>query len=219
MNNREEAFIRSITYNHARLLIYASLFAILTFVGALIRLPFLPAPISLQTFFVVLSGLALGPRYGAASQLLYLFLGLAGLPIFANGGGPAYVLQPTFGYLLGFPAASYFAGRMVHGTAPAIEPFRPVKPLRLFLIALLALMLVFIPGVVYLWFNLNYLAGGNLTIAQAFMLGAAVFLPGDVIKAAVLVALYRLLQQRFAARGLGVARPPAHTIEYVEKSR
>ena len=206
-----------IKYNQARFLVYASLFAILTFVGALIRLPFFPAPISLQTFFVVLSGLALGPRYGAASQMLYLFLGLAGLPIFTNGGGPAYVLQPTFGYLLGFPAASYFAGRLVYGTAPAIEPFRPVKPARLFVIALLALMLVFVPGVFYLWFNLNYFAGGNVTIVQAFMLGAGVFLPGDFIKAGVLVALYRLLQRRLSTDSVGAARPPAHTIEYTDK--
>ena len=84
------------------------LFTLLTTLGAIVRIPLpnTPVPLTLQTVFVVLSGVALGARLGLASQLLYVALGTAGMPIFANGGsGIAYVTGPTAGYLLGFHAA------------------------------------------------------------------------------------------------------------------
>lgn len=74
--------------------------------------------LTLQVPMVWLSGLALGPWYGLASQAVMLLVGLAGLPIFLEGGGPAYVLKPTFGYLLGFLPAAWIAGRFA-GKGPA----------------------------------------------------------------------------------------------------
>jgi len=69
-------------------------------------------PITLQTFVVLLSGLVFGSRIGAISQLAYLMAGLAGIPWFSRGGGLAYVMSPTFGYLLGFVVAAYVVGKM-----------------------------------------------------------------------------------------------------------
>jgi len=87
-------------------------FAILTAVGARIAVP-LPGtvvPFTFQIVAVLLSGLALGPRLGVASQAAYLAAGAAGLPVFAAGGGAAYLLGPTGGYLLAFPIAAALAG-------------------------------------------------------------------------------------------------------------
>src|SRR5208337_2009632 len=95
--------------------ILISLFTALTAVGAFIRIPIPYVPLTLQTLMVMFAGLILGSRRGALSQLLYLILGLLGLPIFAQGGGPAYVLQPSFGFLLGFVAGAYVIGKMVEG--------------------------------------------------------------------------------------------------------
>ncbi len=94
-------------------------FALLTCAGAKIRvpLPFTPVPGTLQTLPVLLAGALLGARAGALSQALYLALGIAGLPVFAlPGSGPAYLLGPTGGFLLGFVAAAYVTGRVVRVT-------------------------------------------------------------------------------------------------------
>lgn len=66
--------------------------------------------LNLQIPGVWLAGLLLGPRLGATSQMVVLAVGLAGLPIFADGGGFGYVTRPTFGYLLGFIPAAFVIG-------------------------------------------------------------------------------------------------------------
>jgi biotin transport system substrate-specific component len=84
--------------------------AALTAVGAFIKIPLPHVPITLQIPFVCLAGLLLGPWRGAASQVVYLVTGLIGFPVFAKGGGPQYMLEPSFGYLLGFVPAAFAAG-------------------------------------------------------------------------------------------------------------
>ncbi|MCI0695910.1 biotin transporter BioY [candidate division KSB1 bacterium] len=182
-----------------RLFILAGLFAALTVFGAGMRIPLPHVPLTLQTFFVLLSGHLLGPLYGAASQAAYLLLGLIGLPVFAEGGGLAYVFKPTFGYLLGYPLASFAAGMIVHrGTLrPTALPAASLA--RLILANLLALFAIFVPGVVYLWWNLNFVLGQTFSFANALKIGFLVFLPGDVIKIGGVILLYRALQPRLAA--------------------
>ncbi len=95
-------------------------FALLTWAAARVSvpMPFSPVPGTLQTVAVLLSGLLLGARGGAASQLTYLSLGLAGLPVFAlPGAGPGYLLGPTGGYLIGFVGAAWLTGWVAHHTA------------------------------------------------------------------------------------------------------
>ena len=96
----------------AKDMILVALFAALTAIGAFIKIPIPYVPITLQVLFCAYSGLLLGARRGLYSQLLYLAVGLIGIPIFTNGGGPAYVLQPTFGYLVGFALCSYIIGKV-----------------------------------------------------------------------------------------------------------
>lgn len=92
------------------------LFAALTAVGAFIKIsiPLEPFPMhfTLQLFFVLLAGLVLGGRRAAMSVCIYLAVGLVGVPVFAAGGGPAYVIRPTFGFLLGFVFAAFVAGTL-----------------------------------------------------------------------------------------------------------
>jgi biotin transport system substrate-specific component len=88
------------------------LFTALTAVTARITipLPFTPVPITLQTLSVVLAGLVLGAKGGAASQLAYLGLIALGLPVDASGIGVAALFGPTAGYLLGFVPAAFVSG-------------------------------------------------------------------------------------------------------------
>lgn len=96
-----------------------SLFVALMAVGANITsfAPFLVVggvPITLQTFFAILAGLVLGSRLGAFSMFVYMLLGLAGVPIFAQfKGGAAIALSPTFGFILSFILLAYIAGKII----------------------------------------------------------------------------------------------------------
>jgi biotin transport system substrate-specific component len=84
-----------------------------------IPLPFTPVPFTLQPMIVLLGGAALGARLGMTSQLLYLTLGVAGLPVFAASStlppGAARLLGPTGGYLMSYPFAAFVAGWLAEG--------------------------------------------------------------------------------------------------------
>ena len=98
---------RSEWLRRAALVVFGS--AALT-VSAKIQVPFWPVPFTMQTLVVLLAGMALGWRLGAATVALYLAQGALGLPVFAKGGGLAYFAGPTGGYLLGFLAAAALTG-------------------------------------------------------------------------------------------------------------
>lgn len=89
-----------------------AIFVVLMVVSAFIKIPFPLVPLTFQTVVAVLAGLLLGPLYGTAAVGVYIFMGLLGLPVFTSGGGFAYVVQPTFGYILGFAAAAFVAGAL-----------------------------------------------------------------------------------------------------------
>ena len=89
-----------------------AIFVVLMIVSAFIKIPFPLVPLTFQTVVAVLAGLLLGPLYGTAAVGVYIFMGLIGLPVFTSGGGFAYVVQPTFGYILGFAAAAFVAGSL-----------------------------------------------------------------------------------------------------------
>ena len=109
----------------ARDLTVCGLFTALTAVGAFIKIV-IPVGadtmnFTLQWFFVLLAGLLLGSRRAFLSVSTYLLIGLMGIPVFARGGGPAYLLRPTFGFLLGFALAAYAMGKIcewMHSSKP-----------------------------------------------------------------------------------------------------
>jgi len=158
-------------------------FTICTGLGAFVRipLPFSPVPITLQTFFVIFSGLILGP-IGAISQLLYIILGASGLPIFTNSGfGFFYLLGPTGGYLFGFVLTAFLIGSLSK---------RETGNFQLFLNIILASLLILLCGTVWLTFLLK------ISFNKAFFLGALPFIPGDIIKSVLAYLLYKRIQPR-----------------------
>ena len=84
--------------------------AIATALAASIKIEIGLVPITLQTLVVLMSGILFGKKIGSASQVTYLLAGLAGIPWFSRGGGFAYLLSPTFGYIVGFVVAAYIVG-------------------------------------------------------------------------------------------------------------
>lgn len=99
-------------------LIYCALFATLIMVGANITsfVPFLTVggvPITLQAFFAILAGLVLGSKKGAIACAVYMFIGLAGAPVFSKfSGGFSAILLPTFGFIVTFIISAYIAGKI-----------------------------------------------------------------------------------------------------------
>lgn len=136
------------------------LFAALIAVGAFIKitLPTEPIPMhfTLQWFFVLLAGLLLNRRLAGASVGVYLLIGLVGVPIFASGGGPSYLLRPTFGYLLGFAAAAYIMAWMC-------EWFRTLKFMKLFLISMVGLLVYYGVGIAYYFVVCRFLIFQEVT--------------------------------------------------------
>lgn len=155
-----------------------SIFIILTSLGAFvyIPLPFTPVPITLQTFFVILSGAFLGPWAGSASQAGYLTLGALGLPIFSGGrGGIIHLLGPSGGYIWGFILASWVAGKVVYG--------KKRTPCALFSYFLLGIFIIYLFGIAQLLFFVRK------DFSTLFRLGVLPFILPDIFKAffAVLV--------------------------------
>ncbi|RLQ97435.1 biotin transporter BioY [Falsibacillus albus] len=97
-------------------MVYCALFAALMAVGANVS-PFLTiggVPVTLQLMFAILAGGILGSRLGSISMVVYMLMGLIGLPVFAQfKGGPSHIMSPTFGFILSFIAVAYVAGKLV----------------------------------------------------------------------------------------------------------
>ena len=164
-------------------------FSLLTALAAQVAvpLPFTPVPVTMQTFAVLLTGALLGSRLGALAMLLYLIEGASGLPFFASGtGGVHYLLfSPSSGYLLSFPAAAFLVGALAERGWD-----------RRFLTAAAAMLIGSIIILLGGWAWLSRFFG----LAQAFLLGVAPFLVGDIIKivlaAAVLPSGWAILRRK-----------------------
>lgn len=151
-------------------------FALLTAFAAMVRVPLpgTPVPLTLQVFVVLLAGAALGRGYGAGSQLLYLGLGAAGLPFFAQcSAGLALFACPTAGYLAAFPLAAWLTGWLGAG--------RGAK-------RLLAAMLLGVAGIYGLG-TLHLSLVLHVPLSTAVLLGVLPFVGADVVKASAAAAL------------------------------
>lgn len=186
---RRAAGVEALTHRWARRVALMVGFALLTALGAYVAipLPFTPVPVTLQTLAVSLSGLLLGARLGAGAQTMYLTAGVLGAPVFFAGNfGFAYLLGPTGGYLLAYPAAAALTGALANGSAVQRLPGRA---LLLGLATLLGTVLIFLGGAS----QLTLLTGdARLAIEQ----GVLPFLVGDILKVVVAVLIALRLRNR-----------------------
>ena len=165
---------------------------VLTIVAAQVSipLPFTPVPFTLQPMVVLLGAAALGSRLGASSQILYLALGIVGMPVFAASPvlpqGIARLLGPTGGYLMSYPLAAFVTGYLAQCGLD-----------RRYLTSILAmgagLAIIFSCGVLWLAFGVPH-AGLSAAVAS----GLVPFVLADVVKlflaASVLPAAWKLLR-------------------------
>jgi biotin transport system substrate-specific component len=164
--------------SRTRNIVLISLTVALTTAGAYLRIPVGPVPISLQTLFVFLAGALLGPWLGAAAMVCYIILGLIGLPLFTGGGGPQYILSPTFGFLLSFPVSAMVVGLILN--SPPDGGSRRMG--RKLLAITVGTGIVYLVGVPWLGLNLLLVQGKKLGFQALLMMGMVPFLPGDILK-------------------------------------
>ncbi len=168
----------------AKQLSLAALFAALTAVGAFIKIPTPWSSFTLQVFFVFMSGVLLGPKYGLLSQVVYVGLGLAGLPIFTQGGGFGYIFVPSFGFLLSYIPAAWVIG-MLAGKTPSF--------LRVVLACVAGLAVIYLIGMPYMALILNVYLGKGMSVSAILWAGMIPFLPYDGLKIAVTAVLAKPL--------------------------
>ncbi|WP_205518841.1 biotin transporter BioY [Pseudotabrizicola algicola] len=142
--------------------------------SARIQVPMWPVPMTLQTLAVLLIALSFGARLAAATLVAYLLQGAVGMPVFAGGGGIAFLISPTAGYLFGFLAAAVIVGiladrdwhRSALGTLAAVG---------------VGTILIYTLGVGWLAVHVG--------LTQAISLGLIPFVAGDLVKIAIAVMI------------------------------
>ena len=150
---------------------------------AQVTIPLPLVPITGQTLGVLLVGAALGSRRGAAALTTYMLAGLAGAPVFAEfTGGPATLLSPSFGFVIGFVPAAFLAGWF----AERAWDRRPLLAMAGFVAASAVPFLV---GVPYLAMILNAVMGVDAGLGAVLAAGLWPFIPGGLVKAALAAVL------------------------------
>lgn len=155
-------------------MILCGLFAALCAIGAFIKIPIPIVPFTLQLLFVMLAGLLLGGKYGLISVSVYIFIGLLGLPVFAEGGGLAYILKPSFGYIIGFAVAAYVTGKIANKEAkPSYK--------RLLAATFIGLFIVYIFGMTYYYLISDFYLGDPIALWPLFLYCFLLAVPGDIV--------------------------------------
>lgn len=142
---------RSITQDVVVCGLFTALIAVGAFIKIVIPVGADTMNFTLQWLFVLLAGLLLGSKRAFRSVAVYLITGLIGFPIFARGGGPAYLLRPTFGFLLGFALAAWAIGVLC-------EKLRPAKSITWFFTTLAGFVLYYGMGILYFYLITHLLA-------------------------------------------------------------
>ncbi|WP_341299560.1 biotin transporter BioY [Lysinibacillus sp. FSL H8-0500] len=181
-------------------LVMIAMFAALTAIGAFIKIPLPVVPFTLQIVFVFLAGCLLGSRNALSSQLVYIGVGLVGLPVFTQGGGITYVLQPTFGYLIGFALAAYCIGWLIERVqTPTKKHFIGAT--------IVGLIIIYAVAVPYLYMALNFWLDMKTSWSHVFALGFLGSIVADfclaVTSALLAERLYKVFQ---SARTLKISQ-------------
>lgn len=168
---------------------YCSIMAALTFLSGFLTIPLGPIPLTLQTLFVLLTGLILSKKNALLSQGIHLLLALL-------IGGFQSLLTPSFGFVFGFAAGAYV-------TALILEKYGFTLKVAS-LAVLVGSLVIYAVGLPYMALILNSYLGGNFSLIQILQLGLVIFIPGDIIKAILAVVVGLRLQGKVARSQSGM---------------
>lgn len=173
-------------------MVLVAMFAALAVTAALLFRFFggMIVPFSLMPFVVLLAGGLLGARLGALSMGIYVIMGLVGIPVFEKPpfGGLAYVLSPTFGFLIGFIVAAYVVGLILKE--------HDAGPVRLAAAMLAGVVVIYVIGLPYLYAIINFYMGKAMDIPAVLMIGFVPFIGFDLLKALAAGVLVKAVSVR-----------------------
>lgn len=164
-------------------LTYMGMALALLIVSAKITIPIHPVPIAMLTFSVMLIAMLLGAKRAVLVQTVYLIIGLVGLPVFTQGGGPDYVFRPSFGYIVGFILAAYVTGTLFDFCRVAFKKGDTALGVwwSAMLSGLAGLLAIYTVGVGYLIVLSRLYFGSSEGILHFMRVGAWLFVPSDVL--------------------------------------
>ncbi len=147
-------------------------------------------PFSLLPFVAILAGAVLGKKLGATSMWLYVLLGLIGLPVFASPpfGGFGYLLNPTFGFLLGFILGAFIVGLFLERL--------PHTYFNYLVASVAGILVIYLIGIPYLALILHFYLGQTVTLNGILAIGFYPFILMDLVKAFVCSVLAYQLKRR-----------------------
>lgn len=158
--------------NKTKEMCICALFTALICAGAFIKIPTPLLPITLQTLFVTLAGLLLGSKKGAACVGVYIFIGLLGVPVFAEGGGLSYILKPSFGYIIGFALSAFVTGKLAE---------KKCTYKNFLFSSFVGMLAVYAVGIVYYYLISTVYLGNRIEIKNLFLYCFLLTLPGDIL--------------------------------------
>jgi biotin transport system substrate-specific component len=167
-------------------IILVALFAALTAIGGRISFSVYLVPLTLQLFFCLFAGILLGAKLGMASQLVYVLIGLLGVPVFANGGGPSYVLNPTFGYLIGFIIAAYIMGKIV-------ESLKNISLINMMISTAVGFITAYTIGIPYFYIIYNFYLGKPLSFIASITMMIPYMIKDMMLAAIVALTAWKVL--------------------------
>jgi len=135
-----------------------------------ITIPLGVISLTLQTFIVILLSLVLNTRYSLLVFITYIILGLLGLPVFSGGGGFAYVLKPSFGFIIGFLAQSILTSRVTPKSNRYIK----------YIYSMIGLFIIYLCGAIYMYFIMNYYMDLDKNIFYILSVGVTPFIIKDM---------------------------------------
>ena len=193
MKNARLVYIQKITFT-------AIFIALYVIEGVYIKINIPPVPFSSLTLFAMMAAIMLGKYLAPISFAIYVAMGLIGLPIFANGlGGPAYVFQPSFGYLIGYIISGFVVGLLVEKikdktakrneiidntdkkSTKFLARIRYSYYLRIVLACLVGLAIVYAVGIIYFCCMQSFYFGKEVNFGKTLVSFCLIFIPSDTM--------------------------------------
>ncbi|MBZ6528208.1 biotin transporter BioY [Aerococcaceae bacterium DSM 111021] len=173
---------------NTRILTKMALMLALLIICSQLTVPFGPVPLTLQTFAVLMIGLVLPPSYAVMTTIMYLAIGLVGLPVFSGGtGGFGSFLSPSFGFVIGFIPASFTLSYLN-------QNLKSEKNLKLSMSILISTVILYIIGLSYMYIIFRNVLNIDTGFTHVLQLGFFPFILGDIFKSLLAIIIYKRLK-------------------------